>query len=118
MQFLYYHNPRCGKSRQCLAFLKEKGIEPDLFLYLKTPPTFNELKEVIGKLGIKPLDLIRVKEQIFKDNYKGKDFTDDKWIEIMVENPKLIERPIIIGDEKAVIGRPKENVLELLDIKI
>ncbi len=115
MKFLYYHNPRCRKSRETLEFLKEKGIEPELFLYLKTPPSFDELKEVIKKLGIKPYDLIRRNEKIFKENYKGKDFSDDEWIRIMVENPKLIERPIIIAGDKAVIGRPKENVLELLE---
>lgn len=115
MQLKYYHNPRCGKSRECLAFLKEKGVEPEIFLYLKTPPSFADLKEVIEKLGIKPLDLIRKKESIFKDNFKGKEFSDDKWIEVMVEYPKLIERPIIISETNAVIGRPKENVVELLN---
>ena len=114
MRFLYYHNPRCRKSRETLEFLKEKGIEPELFLYLKTPPTFDELKEVIKKLGIKPYDLIRRNEKIFKENFKGKEFSDDEWIKIMTENPKLIERPIIITDDKAVVGRPKEKVLELL----
>jgi len=115
MQFKYFHNPRCGKSRQCLAFLQEKGIEPELFLYLKTPPSFDELKEVVRKLGIKPLDLIRKKESIFKENFKGKELNDDQWIEAMVEYPKLIERPIVITEDRAVIGRPKENVLNLLD---
>ncbi len=115
MQLKYYHNPRCSKSRECLAFLKEKGVEPEIFLYLKTPPSFEELKEVIEKLGIKPLDLIRKTESIFKENFKGNDFSDEKWIEIMVENPKLIERPIIISNTQAVVGRPKENILELLN---
>ncbi len=114
MRFLYYHNPRCRKSRETLEFLKEKGIEPELFFYLKTPPTFEELKEVVRKLGIKPYDLIRKNEKIFKENFKGKEFSDDEWIKIMTENPKLIERPIIIKEDKAVIGRPKEKVLELL----
>ncbi len=114
MRFLYYHNPRCRKSRETLEFLKEKGIEPELFFYLKTPPTFEELKEVVRKLGIKPYDLIRKNEKIFKENFKGKEFSDDEWIKIMTENPKLIERPVIIKEDKAVIGRPKEKVLELL----
>ncbi|HHH52886.1 MAG TPA: arsenate reductase (glutaredoxin) [Bacteroidetes bacterium] len=114
MSYIYYHNPRCRKSRETLEFLKEKGVEPELFFYLKTPPSFSELKEVIEKLGIKPLELIRKNEKIYKEQFKGKDFTDDQWIEIMVENPKLIERPILITEEKAVIGRPKENVLELI----
>jgi len=114
MLFKYYHNPRCGKSRESLAFLQEQGVEPELILYLKNPPTFDELKEVIVKLGIKPFDLIRTKEKIFKENFKGKELDDDKWIQVMVENPKLIERPIIITDKKAVIGRPKENILQLI----
>ena len=114
MQFKYYHNPRCGKSRQCLAFLQEKGVEPELILYLKTPPTFEELKEVVDKLGIEPLELIRKKESIFKENFKGKELYDDEWIQAMVDYPKLIERPILISEKAAVIGRPKENVLELL----
>ena len=115
MSYLYYHNPRCRKSRETLEFLKEKGIEPELFFYLKTPPSFEELKEVIKKLGINPFDLIRRNEKIYKENFKGKELSDDEWIKIMVENPKLIERPIIIGKDKAVVGRPKEKVLELLE---
>ena len=109
-----YHNPRCSKSRQTLAFLKEQGIEPEIIEYLKTPPDVKTLKDVISKLGIKPIDLIRKGEQIFKDNFKGKELSDAEWIEAMVEFPKLIERPIVIKGNKAVIGRPKENVLELL----
>lgn len=109
-----YHNPRCSKSRQTLAFLKEQGIEPEIIEYLKTPPDVKTLTEVIAKLGIKPLELIRKGEQIFKDNFKGKELSDQEWIEAMVEYPKLIERPIAIKGNKAVIGRPKENVLELL----
>ncbi len=115
MQFKYYHNPRCGKSRQCLAFLQEKGVEPELILYLKNPPSFEELSEVIDKLGIKPLELIRKKESIFKENFKGKELSDKEWIQAMVDYPKLIERPILISENAAVIGRPKENVLQLLD---
>ena len=114
MSFIYYHNPRCRKSRETLEFLKENGVEPELFFYLKTHPTFEELKDIIEKLGIKPLELIRKNEKIFKENFKGKEFSDDDWIKIMVENPKLIERLIIINGDKAVIGRPKENILKLL----
>ncbi len=115
MQFKYYHNPRCGKSRQCLAFLQEKGVEPELVLYLKNPPSFEELSEVIDKLGIKPLELIRKNESIFKENFKGKELSNKEWIQAMVDYPKLIERPILISENAAVIGRPKENVLQLLD---
>lgn len=109
-----YHNTRCRKSRESLAFLKEQGIEPEIVEYLKTPPDFDTLKSVIQKLGIAPLELIRKNEKIFKENYKGKDLSDDEWIRAMVDNPKLIERPIIIKGDKAVIGRPKENILELI----
>lgn len=97
-----------------MAFLKEQGIEPEIVEYLKTPPDFDTLKSVIQKLGIAPLELIRKNEKIFKENYKGKDLSDDEWIRAMVDNPKLIERPIIIKGDKAVIGRPKENILELI----
>jgi len=109
-----YHNNRCRKSRETLAFLKEQGIEPEIVEYLKTPPDFDTLKNLIAKIGISPLELIRKKEQIFRDNFKGKELSDDEWIQVMVDNPKLIERPIAITEDKAVIGRPKENVLELL----
>ncbi len=109
-----YHNPRCRKSRESLAFLKEKGIEPEIILYLKTPPTVDELKEVISKLGIEPFELVRKKEVLYKENFKGKDLSDDEWIDLMVEYPNLIERPIVINGDKAVIGRPAENIEELL----
>ncbi len=109
-----YHNPRCRKSRESLAFLKEKGIEPEIILYLKTPPTFDELKGVISKLGIEPLELVRKKEVLYKENFKGKDLSGDEWINLMVEYPNLIERPIVINGDKAVIGRPAENIEALL----
>jgi arsenate reductase len=97
-----------------LSFLKEQGIEPEIVEYLKTPPDFETLKEVVRKLGIAPLELIRKNESIFKENFKGKELSDEEWIRAMIEFPKLIERPIVIRDDRAVIGRPKENVLNLL----
>jgi len=109
-----YHNNRCSKSRETLAFLKEQGVEPVIIEYLKTPPDFDTLKDIVNKLGIPPLDLIRKNEQIFKDSFKGKELSDDEWIQVMIENPKLIERPIAITEDKAVIGRPKENVLKII----
>lgn len=109
-----YHNPRCGKSRSALKILEERGVSFDTLLYLKTPPTFDELKVVLSKLAIKPEALIRKGETIFKEQYKGKTLTDDKWITAMVENPILIERPIVINGDQAVVGRPPENVLEIL----
>lgn len=114
MKFQIYHNPRCGKSREALQYLQQKGIETDILLYLQNTPTFKELKDVIRKLNIKPFDLIRKKEKIFTDNYNDSVLTDDEWVEVMINNPILIERPVIISDSMAVIGRPKERIEELL----
>ncbi|QSE96874.1 arsenate reductase (glutaredoxin) [Fulvivirga lutea] len=109
-----YHNPRCGKSRNTLKILEEKNVENNVVEYLKTPPTFGELKSVVKKLKIKPEELLRKGESVFKENYKGKSLSDDEWIRAMVDNPILIERPIVIVGDKAVIGRPPENVLEII----
>lgn len=114
MKFQIYHNPRCGKSREALQYLQLKGIETEIILYLQNTPTFEELKDVIRKLNIKPFDLIRKKEKIFTDNYNDSVLTDDEWVEVMINNPILIERPVIISDSMAVIGRPKERIEELL----
>jgi len=105
-----YHNPRCRKSRETLAIITNKGIQPEVVLYLDSPPTKGELKKIIDKLGIKPIDLVRKNESIFKDNFKGKELSDRQWIEAMEQYPKLIERPIVILGKKAVLGRPPENV--------
>ncbi len=109
-----YHNPRCRKSRETLALLQENNQDPELILYLEDIPTQSELRAVIKKLGIKPQELIRKGEQIYKSEYKGKELTDTQWIKAMVKYPKLIERPIVIKGKEAVIGRPPENVLSLL----
>lgn len=108
------HNPRCRKSRETLAILTEKGIEPELILYLKDAITQKELKAILSKLKIKPAELLRKGEKIFKEKYKGKELTDSQWIKAMVENPVLIERPIVIKGNRAILGRPPENVLKLL----
>ncbi len=108
------HNPRCGKSRNTLAIINDKNLDVEVIEYLKTPPTASELKGIIKKLGIKPEELIRKGESIFKENYKGKQLNDDEWIDAMVANPILIERPIVIKGNLAIIGRPPENVLELI----
>lgn len=109
-----YHNPRCTKSRETLALLKSKGQDPEIILYLETPPSEKELKAILKKLQLKPQQLLRKGEAIFKEQFKGKVLTDDQWIKAMVENPKLIERPIVIAGNKAALGRPPEQVLTLL----
>ncbi|MEJ8802647.1 arsenate reductase (glutaredoxin) [Pontibacter sp. H249] len=109
-----YHNPRCSKSRQTLELITTAGQQPQVVEYLKTPPTGTELKDLLQKLNLKPEQLLRKGEQLYKDEYKGKQLTDEEWIQVMVENPVLIERPIVVKDNKAVLGRPPENVLELL----
>ena len=109
-----YHNPRCRKSRETLQLIEEAGQMVEVVEYLKTVPTKEELVDVINKLGIKPLDLIRKGEKDYKDNFKGQELSDIEWIEAMVAYPKLIERPIVIKGDKAVIGRPPENVKILI----
>lgn len=109
-----YHNPRCSKSRQTLNLIEENGKEVGVIKYLDTPPKESELKEIIAMLGIAPQDLIRKGEKIYKENFKGKEYNNEEWIKIMVKNPILIERPIVVENGKAIIGRPPEKVLELL----
>lgn len=108
-----YHNPRCSKSRQTLALIKEKGIEPEIVRYLETPPTKEELDTIIQQLGILPSQLLRKGEKVYKENFKGKDISEEEWIDLMIQYPKLIERPIVVHDGKAILGRPPENVIEL-----
>lgn len=109
-----YHNPRCSTSRKGLEVVKNSGKEFEIIKYLETIPSEKELTEIIGLLNIAPIDLVRKNEKIWKGNYKGHDLSDTELIKIMVENPKLIERPIVINNTKAVIGRPVENILSIL----
>jgi len=109
-----YHNPHCRKSRETLTLLEEKGQKPEIILYLENPPTKKELTKIIEMLDIKPIQLIRKGEPIFKEKYKGQDLSDKEWLNAMRENPKLIERPIVVVGNKAIIGRPPSNVLDLL----
>ena len=108
-----YHNPRCSKSRDALALLKENGIEPVVVEYLKQPPDKATLKAIVDKLGVKPEQIVRKGEDTFKQNYAGKVLTDDAWLDALVTNPILIERPIVVSGTRAIIGRPPENVLAL-----
>ena len=115
MSFTIFHNPRCSKSRNTLNLLKENGIEPDIRLYLIDPPSSVELQDIIDKLNIRPKDLLRKGESVFKElNLNQQEDRTDVIIQIMSENPILIERPIVIRGEKAIIGRPPENVLSLI----
>ena len=112
--YTIYHNPNCGTSRKVLGWLKEKGVEPKVVEYLKTPPTAAELKAIVAKLGIEPEQLVRKGEDIYKTRYAGKKLTAAQWIDAMVEHPVLIERPIVIKGNQAILGRPPENVKKLL----
>lgn len=113
-QMQIYHNPRCRKSREALAFLNEKGIEVEVIEYLKTPPNRDELEMILMKLNLEPQDIVRRTEDIYKKQLKGKEFNREEWLQILVENPKLIERPIVVKNNKAVIARPLENLEKLL----
>jgi len=113
-EFTIYHNPRCSKSRAALALLTERGIEPRIVEYLKTPPTAGELTAIVAALGIKPEQLVRKGEDLYKSSYAGKTLTDSQWIDAMVKHPVLIERPIVVKGKRAVLGRPPENVAKLL----
>lgn len=109
------HNPRCSKSRQTLTLLEEKGIEPDIIKYLDSPPTEAELKAILTKLELSARDLLRKGEDEYKAlNLKDPALSEDELIAAMVAHPKLIERPIVINQDKAKVGRPPESVLDIL----
>ena len=108
------HNPRCRKSREGLKILEESGKEFTIVEYLKDPLNKEELTEILQKLDISAIDLVRKGEKDWKENFKGLELTEDQVIESMITYPKLIERPIVISGKKAVVGRPSENILELL----
>ena len=110
-----YHNPRCSKSRDTLKILLSKTNEISVINYLKNPMTFDELKNIIEKLSIQPIELIRKNESVWKENYKSKKLNNNEIIQIMLDQPKLMERPIVTNNKKAVIGRPPENVLSLFN---
>ena len=108
-----YHNPRCRKSRETLQIIKDQGESVEVIEYLKETPTIEELKSILKKLGLKPQDIIRKGEAIFKENFKGKELGEKEWLQVLNENPKLIERPIVVKGDKAVIGRPPDMVKQL-----
>lgn len=109
-----FHNPRCSKSRETLSLIKEQGIEPEIIEYLKEVPTAKELKDILMKLNLEAKDILRKGEEVYKQRFRGKNFTNEEWIQVMIEHPKLIERPIVVKGHKAILGRPPENVLDLL----
>lgn len=110
-----YHNPRCSKSRQTLQLLQEKNIEPKVIEYLKTPPDQGTLKSILKQLGLSPRDVMRKNENAYKElDLADETLSDDVLIDAMVKNPILIERPIVVANGKAKIGRPPESVLEII----
>jgi arsenate reductase (glutaredoxin) len=114
-EFTIYHNPRCSKSRQTLALLQDKGIQPEIIEYLKTPPSPEQLSAVLSKLGYSAEQLLRKKEGVYKElSLAERQLSDEELIAIMCEHPKLIERPIVIRGDQARVGRPPEHVLELM----
>lgn len=115
MQVTIYHNPRCSKSRATLALLTERGIEPEVIEYLKTPPSPGTLRQILGMLNLGPRELMRKKESVYKEaGLDNEALSDDELIDAMITHPILIERPIVLANNKAAIGRPPESVLEIL----
>ena len=110
-----YHNPRCSKSRQTLELIRQQGIEPEVVEYLKTPPSKSELVDILSRLNMEPRQLMRTREVEYKENnLDSTELSNDQLIDAMVKNPKLIERPIVINLQKAALGRPPENVMDIL----
>ena len=109
-----YHNPRCRKSREGIKYLESKKINFEVIDYIKNNLSLDQIRNILKKLQFKPIELVRKNEAIWKEKYKGKDFTDDQLIKILSDEPKLIERPIIVSEKLAVIGRPAENIDKLL----
>ncbi|PIE50080.1 MAG: arsenate reductase (glutaredoxin) [Flavobacteriales bacterium] len=107
------HNNRCSKSRQCLAFLEDKNEDFEVIKYLENPLSVEEIKDLLVKLQLPAMDIVRTTEKIWKENFKGKEYSEEELISILAENPKLIQRPIVIKCNKAVVGRPLEKVEQL-----
>lgn len=105
-----YHNPRCKKSRETLKRIQENGTEPEIIKYLDTPPSKEEMRDILGKLGMNASDIIRKTEKIYKEEFKGRELSEEEWLGALQQYPKLMQRPIVVEGEDAVIGRPPENV--------
>lgn len=113
MKCTIYHNPRCSKSREALQYLKAQGAEIEVVEYLKDTPTEKEIKSLLKKLNVKATDILRKNEPLYKEHYKDKIFSESEWIKILSENPVLIQRPIIVKGDQAVVGRSEEQLHEL-----
>ncbi|HRH71722.1 arsenate reductase (glutaredoxin) [Zoogloea sp.] len=109
-----YHNARCSKSRAACALVREQGFEPEVVEYLKSPPSRSELAELLRKLGMSAVSIVRKGEGIYKSEYQGRELNEEQWLDAFVKHPILIERPIVVRGERAVVARPPERVLELL----
>lgn len=109
-----YHNPRCKKSREGLAVLEDSGEDFEVLEYLKEPVSEEELEDLLQKLNMAPIELVRTEEKIWKENYKGKDLSDKELVRVMVEHPKLIQRPIVVKGNSAVVGRPASKISNLV----
>lgn len=115
MSVTIFHNPRCSKSRQTLKMLQERGIDPEIVEYLKTPPTTERLEEILGLLGMEPRQLMRTGERVYKEqNLADTSLSRSVLVQAMTDNPILIERPIVLANNKAALGRPPQNVLEIV----
>lgn len=112
--FTVYHNPKCRKSRAGLQYLIDKKIEHKVVEYIKNPLSEPELRQILVKLNKKPAEVLRTQEDIFKEQFKGKNFTDEEWVQIICENPKLLQRPIVVGQYKAVIADPADEIDRLI----
>jgi arsenate reductase (glutaredoxin) len=111
---IIYHNPRCSKSRSALALLQERGLTVQIVEYLKTPLSADELRGLMKKLDMKPESLLRRSEAVFKERFAGKTLSDEQWIRAMTDHPILMERPIVMRGNRAVVGRPPDKVLQLV----
>lgn len=109
-----YHNPRCSKSRNGLKYLEDKGCNFEVVKYLDEGIDEKELADIIAKTGRPVFDFVRTQEQVYKDEFKGKDLSDKEWIKVLAENPKLLQRPIVINGDKAVLGNPPEDIDKIL----
>lgn len=109
-----YFNPSCSKCVVALDLVREQGVEPEIVEYLNNVPSKDELKNILALLRLRPFDLVRIKEPLFIEKFEGHNLSDEEWLDVLIENPELIERPIVIHEGKAIIGRPPEKILDLI----